>query len=100
MYLDEFINHIKSYDLRLKNSIRGIGYEVSNSILDDLKLHSPVDTGEYRSRWQMLRLNAGRKSYFSMSFVNRTPHSYWMEFGGIEKGLRGISHLQKFIKYI
>ena len=86
MLLNAFINRLDTYEQRLKKSMQNVGYEVSKSVFNGLKAHSPVDSGEYKSRWQMLRLNTGRDSIFSMSFVNRTPYAFWMEYGGERRG--------------
>jgi len=67
---------------QLKPRVSSVLYEESRALLSDFRDRSPVDSGFYKSNWQLLKPRfSTRKTISSFTLRNRTPYAIYMEEG-------------------
>jgi hypothetical protein len=82
MNLRELITKFGSVSKQMEKRAKFALFSEGSSLLSEFKDRSPVDTGSYKSRWQLSRDRFGTaKSIASVSIFNNSPQAEPVEYG-------------------
>lgn len=79
--LQEFVSDLPQMKSRVLANVRNTFYIEAKSLIEELKLRSPVDKDVFRKNWELQDNNAlGLISSFTIQ--NTTPYSSYLDEGG------------------
>ncbi len=79
---DEISTDLRNLRTSMKSRISSVLYEESRTLLYEFQDRSPVDSGEYRSRWRLLKSRfLPNNTLASFTLLNDTSYAIYMEEG-------------------
>ena len=78
----QFANETRGWPKKIYSNLRNALNSEASVLIGLLQSRSPVDTGEYRGNWRVVRSRfATRNAIAGIAISNRSPHAVFMEEG-------------------